>query len=193
MVGVGAWAGGLDAFMALLANLPARSGMAFLFIQHLDPKRASILPEILAPSSPMPVRHAQQGMVLEPNHVYVGPPNAIVTVADGRIQVTPRPEIPPVHARGLHAAFAGFDAGPARSEWFSREEAPMAPSECRAIEIDGITLVSRIDRRTSGVPARRHPDGLCGLCTGSGRDRSELFELELTRMSVPPLSREPAS
>ena len=94
VVGVGASAGGLDAFTRLLGNLPPKSGMAFLFILHLDPKRESILPEILAASSPMPVRHAQQGMLLEPNQVYVSPPNAIVTVTDGHLQVSPRPEIP---------------------------------------------------------------------------------------------------
>ena len=94
MVGVGASAGGLDAFSRLLGNLPPKPGMAFLFIQHLDPKRESILPELLGASSPMPVRHAQQGMRLEPNAVYVSPPNAIVTVTDGHLQLAPRPEIP---------------------------------------------------------------------------------------------------
>ncbi len=94
VVGVGASAGGLDAFTRLLGNLPPRPGMAFLFIQHLDPKRESILPELLAATSPMPVRHAQQGMLLEPNAVYVSPPGAIVTVADGHLQVSPRPDIP---------------------------------------------------------------------------------------------------
>ena len=68
--------------------------MAILFIQHLDPKRESILPELLAVSSPMPVLHARQGMLLEPNQVYVSPPNAIVTVTDGHLQVSPRPELP---------------------------------------------------------------------------------------------------
>ena len=68
--------------------------MAILFIQHLDPKRESILPELLAVSSPMPVLHARQGMLLEPNQVYVSPPNAIVTVTDGHLQVSPRPEVP---------------------------------------------------------------------------------------------------
>jgi len=94
VVGVGASAGGLDAFTRLLGNLPPRPGMAFLFIQHLDPKRESILPELLGASTPMPVRHAQQGMCLEPNEVYVSPPNAIVTVSEGHLQVSPRPEIP---------------------------------------------------------------------------------------------------
>ncbi|MGA7495286.1 MAG: chemotaxis protein CheB [Isosphaeraceae bacterium] len=94
VVGVGASAGGLDAFTRLLGNLPPKPGMAILFIQHLDPKRESILPELLAARSPMPVRHAQQGMHLEPNQVYVSPPNAIVTVTDGHLQVSPRPEIP---------------------------------------------------------------------------------------------------
>ena len=94
VVGVGESAGGLEAFSRLLGNLPSSCGMAILFIQHLDPKRESILPELLAVSSPMPVLHARQGMLLEPNQVYVSPPNAIVTVTDGHLQVSPRPEVP---------------------------------------------------------------------------------------------------
>ena len=55
VVGVGASAGGLDAFTKLLKNLPADTGMAFVLVQHLDPKHVSLLPELLARATAMPV------------------------------------------------------------------------------------------------------------------------------------------
>ena len=64
-------------------SLPAAPGMAFVLVQHLDPKHDSILPELLAASTPMPVlRRRGRACGLQPDHVYVIPPNAIVTVAD---------------------------------------------------------------------------------------------------------------
>jgi len=94
VVGVGASAGGLAAFTKLLRNLPARPGMALVLVQHLDPNRESMLPGLLASSTTMPVRAAEDGTVLEPDHVYVIPPNAIVTVAGSRLKLTPRSEVP---------------------------------------------------------------------------------------------------
>ena len=82
VVGVGASAGGLDAFTKLLSHLPPRPGMAFLFVQHLDPHRDSLLPELLGSVSPMPVRQVENGMQLLPDQVYVSPSNAVVTILD---------------------------------------------------------------------------------------------------------------
>src|SRR4051794_30449599 len=90
VVGIGASAGGLEAFTKLLGGLPPRPGMAFVLVQHLDPKRDSILPGLLSASTSMPVRAAEDGMALESDHVYVIPPNAVVTVADSRLRLTPR-------------------------------------------------------------------------------------------------------
>ncbi len=73
IVGVGASAGGLEAFSQLLEHLPSTTGMAFVLIQHLDPTHASQLPEILARKSPMPVREVQGDTAVEPDHVYIAP------------------------------------------------------------------------------------------------------------------------
>lgn len=62
MVGIGAAAGGLEAFKLLLARPPAKTGLAFVFVQHLDPKHHSNLTEILALVSASPVRRATDGM-----------------------------------------------------------------------------------------------------------------------------------
>src|SRR5262249_4315212 len=89
IVGVGASAGGLEAFEQLLAALPSDSGMAFVLVQHLAPKHESILSELLGKSTKMPVVEVSQGMKVEANHVYVIPPNADMSVADGTLHLSP--------------------------------------------------------------------------------------------------------
>jgi two-component system CheB/CheR fusion protein len=80
IVGVGASAGGLAAFIELLAAIPPDSGMAFVIVQHLDPSHTSILGEALARATAMEVTTAASGTVVEPNHVYVIPPNADIAL-----------------------------------------------------------------------------------------------------------------
>ena len=92
IVGIGASAGGLEAFSQLLGHLPDQPGMAFVLIQHLDPKHESHLSELLARSTRMPVLEATNGLPVEPDHVYVIPPNAEMEIARGHLRVTPRPE-----------------------------------------------------------------------------------------------------
>src|ERR1700689_2476312 len=65
VVGFGASAGGLEAFSEVLAHLPADTGMAFVLVQHLDPKHASVLAELLARSSAMPVEEVRDGKRVE--------------------------------------------------------------------------------------------------------------------------------
>ena len=81
IVGVGASAGGLEAFTQLLKQLPADTGMAFVLIQHLDPTHTSFLREALAKATQMTVSQAEDGTRVEPNHVYVIPPDADIVDA----------------------------------------------------------------------------------------------------------------
>jgi two-component system CheB/CheR fusion protein len=97
IVGVGASAGGLDAFKALLAALPADSGMALILVQHLDPHHDSQLTELLGRSTALPVCEATQGLAVEPDHVYVIPPNANLAITQGRLVLTPRGEVKGPH------------------------------------------------------------------------------------------------
>jgi two-component system CheB/CheR fusion protein len=92
VVGVGASAGGLEAFTQLLKHLPPDTGMAFVLIQHLDPSHASMLPEILPRSTPMPVVEAKNATRIEPNHVYVIPAAWRATMSDGTLQLVARPK-----------------------------------------------------------------------------------------------------
>src|SRR5436190_11178946 len=93
VVGIGASAGGLEALVELLGALPA-TGMAFIVVQHLDPKHESLLPEILAKKTTMAVSLAIAGQAVQPDHVYVIPPDALLTVHDGRIEVKRRTSAP---------------------------------------------------------------------------------------------------
>ena len=92
VVGIGASAGGLEAFTELLEHLPADTGMAFVFAQHLDPRHKSNLAQILSRSTPMPIREATDGMRLEPNQIYVMPPDRDMAVFHGALSLMPRPE-----------------------------------------------------------------------------------------------------
>src|SRR5947199_2537934 len=83
VVGIGASAGGLEAFEQLLKALPADTGMAFVLVQHLAPKHESMLSELLAKATSMPVVEATQGVRVHGNHVYVIPPNADMSIEDG--------------------------------------------------------------------------------------------------------------
>ena len=85
VVGLGASAGGLDAFRRLLAALPAGTGMAFILIQHLDPTHASMMVDLLAGHTRMKVQQAADGMPLEPEHVYLIPPGAYLSIQAGAL------------------------------------------------------------------------------------------------------------
>ena len=92
VVGVGASAGGLEAVSQFLRPMSGESGMAVVVIQHLDPTHESSLAELLSRVCPMPVCQAKEGLVLQPDHVYVIPPNAGMILKDGSLHLTPRDE-----------------------------------------------------------------------------------------------------
>jgi two-component system, chemotaxis family, CheB/CheR fusion protein len=87
IVGIGASAGGIEALEAFFRALPADSQMAFVVVMHLARSAASQLPEILARDAPIPVRPIHDGEQIQPQNVYVLPPNALVTVKDGRLRL----------------------------------------------------------------------------------------------------------
>jgi two-component system, chemotaxis family, CheB/CheR fusion protein len=92
IVGIGASAGGLEACTQLLRHLPSDSGMAFVLVQHLDPKHKSILSDLLAKATSMPVSEVKDGMHAKPNHVYVIPPNTGMVISRAILVLTPRAE-----------------------------------------------------------------------------------------------------
>jgi two-component system CheB/CheR fusion protein len=88
VVGIGASAGGLDAFKRFFDAMPPDSGMAFVLIQHLDPTHASITADLLARHTQMPVAEVEDRMAVEANHVYVIPPNKDLTIKEGVLHLT---------------------------------------------------------------------------------------------------------
>src|SRR5689334_19343002 len=88
VVGLGASAGGLDAFRRLLAALPQSTGMAFILIQHLDPTHASMMVDLLAGHTSMTVQQAADGMPLEREHVYLIPPGSYLSIRDGALRLS---------------------------------------------------------------------------------------------------------
>ena len=92
IVGIGASAGGLEAFTKLLEHLPPDTGMAFVLVQHLAPTKDSMLAELLSKATSMPVREVQDGMTVEPDHVYVIPPNTALAVFHCKLRLLPRGE-----------------------------------------------------------------------------------------------------
>lgn len=92
MVGIGASAGGLEAVSALIKHLPVDIGMAFVLVQHLAPKHESMLSELLARETAMPVHEIKDGMFIEMNQIYVIPPNTNLGILHGMLHLMPRSE-----------------------------------------------------------------------------------------------------
>jgi two-component system CheB/CheR fusion protein len=91
VVGVGASAGGLQAFTKLLRKVPGDTRMAIVLVQHLSPSHKSHLAELLGSSTSLPIRQAVDGMDIEAGHVYVIPPDARMAIADGKLHIGERP------------------------------------------------------------------------------------------------------
>ncbi len=92
VVAIGASAGGLQAFTALLRALPPTTGMAFVLIQHLEPSHESILTGLLAKETKMLAVEVSDGLPVEPDRIYVIPPNKSMTVRKGILRLSPRVE-----------------------------------------------------------------------------------------------------
>ena len=92
VVAIGASAGGLEAVTQLLQFLPANTGMAFIYVQHLSPDHKSMLTSILSKITAMKVQEIDDMEKIEPDNVYIIPYNKEIEVIDGHIQLLPRPQ-----------------------------------------------------------------------------------------------------
>jgi two-component system CheB/CheR fusion protein len=90
VVGIGASAGGLDAFKKLLKAIPEDSGMAYILVQHLDPAHESILTELLQKVTKIPVQEITDNVQVVPDHIYIIPSNKLLTANDGVLQLSAR-------------------------------------------------------------------------------------------------------
>lgn len=96
-MGIGASAGGLEAFTQLIKQLPADTGMSFVLVQHLDPTHESALTQILSRETLLPVEEITDGQKAEPDHIYVIPPNTSLRIMSGILHLEPRQKIHAPH------------------------------------------------------------------------------------------------
>ena len=101
IVGVGASAGGLEAFRRFLDAQTPTSGMAFVMIQHLDPTHPSLMADLLSSHTSMTVAQASDGMSPRPDHVYFIPPGTSLALSEGLLRIS-KPKEP-------HGARLPFD------------------------------------------------------------------------------------
>ena len=104
-MGIGASAGGLEAFSALLKHLPLDTGMGFVLVQHLDPVHDSALTQLLGRETSLPVCEVTNNLRVEPNHVYVIPPNTPAVLINADLQI--------LQFRGPTAAYLELPTGKA--------------------------------------------------------------------------------
>ncbi|MEO6220559.1 MAG: chemotaxis protein CheB, partial [Ginsengibacter sp.] len=90
VVGIGASAGGLEAFKKLIKAIPDNSGMAYIFVQHLHPGHISALPEILQRETSIPVHEITDNIKVKPDNLYIIPSNKTLIATDGILQLSPR-------------------------------------------------------------------------------------------------------
>lgn len=107
IVGIGASAGGLEAFTTFFANMPADSGMAFVLVQHLDPHHKSMLVDLLGRHTEMKVIEATDSLRVAANRIFIIPPNATLTITDGALRVS-KPAPPREHRRPIDTFFASL-------------------------------------------------------------------------------------
>jgi len=97
IVGIGASAGGLEAFTQLLRELPSDVNMALVLVQHLDPTYKSMLTELLSRTTSLTVLEVTDGVRVKPRHVYVIPPNTAMTISERVLHLTARVEVEGKH------------------------------------------------------------------------------------------------
>ena len=88
VIGIGASAGGLEAFEHFFKHMPPNSGAAFVLISHMDPSHASMMTELIQRLTQMPVKEAVEQMPVEPDHIYVIPPNKDLAIFKGLLQLS---------------------------------------------------------------------------------------------------------
>ena len=85
VVGIGASAGGLEAFISFFAKMPPDAGMAYVLVPHLDPGHKSLMVEIIGRHTAMPVVQVEDRMKIEPNHIYIIPPDRNLVVENDEL------------------------------------------------------------------------------------------------------------
>ena len=177
VVGIGASAGGLNAYKAFFEALAADTGMAFVVISHLLPAAHSQLKEILSRHTKMPVTLAESGMKVQANQVYVIPPNADLSIENGVLNVvSPRVRrnsqvnlfftslASAMGTRAVGIVFSGYDADGAEG--------------CRRIKaVGGTTFAQDSSAEVSGMPLSAQATGCVDFVLSPEKIPAELDKL----------------
>ncbi|NQU31426.1 MAG: chemotaxis protein CheB, partial [Anaerolineae bacterium] len=147
IIGIGASAGGLEALESFLANVPEKSGMAFVIVQHLDPTRKGVMVELLQRGTPMKVMQVEDQMRIKPDSVYVIPPNKDMSILRGVLHL-----LDPLAPRGLRLPI----------DFFFRSLADDQQEESIGVILSGMgsdgTLGLRAIKEKAGVVFVQEPD-----------------------------------
>lgn len=168
VVGIGASAGGLEAVRRLLAELPAKTGFAFVLIQHLDPTHESMMVELLARDTAMKVVQARDGMALERNCLHVIPPQADLALDGGILRIS----LPP----GRHGAGIDFFLGSLAQEYGERAVAIILSGSDGSVGVKavseggGLVIAQDPDEATyAGMPRSAIATGAVNLVLPAAR------------------------
>ena len=162
IVGIGASAGGLEALEHFLSRVPKNSGMAFVIVQHLDPTRKGIMPELLQRVTGMKVIQVKDRTMVQPDRVYVIPPNKDMSILHGVLHL-----LEPASPRGLRLPI----------DFFLRSLAQDQQEHCIGVILSGMgsdgTLGLRAIKEKAGVvlvqdPATAKFDGMPRSAIDSG-------------------------
>jgi two-component system CheB/CheR fusion protein len=191
IVGVGASAGGLEAFSAMLRALPSDPGIAIVLVQHLAPQHESALPALLTSHTTMPVVQVTEGMRVQPNRVHVIPPNAQLGIMDGHFHLKPRAD-----DRSQYTPIDSFLTSLAESAQSraiavilsgTASDGAMGVREIKAG--GGVTFAQKPETaKYDGMPRAAIATGMVDLVLGPGEIAAKLIEL-----AQHPYVREPSA
>jgi two-component system, chemotaxis family, CheB/CheR fusion protein len=193
IVGIGASAGGLEALTQLFSKIPKDTGMAFLVVQHLDPHHESRLPELLSRLTSVRVTEAAHGERVEPNHLYVIPPNRKMALAKGVLHLSPRGEerAPHLAIDYLFRSLAEDQQGRAVAVVLSGTGSDGSQGLCEIKAVSGITFAQ--DEKTAvhaGMPRSAIDSGCVDFVLPPGDMALRLAEIGrhpyLRSVSPPP-------
>jgi len=188
VVGIGASAGGLEAFTEFLHHLPPDTGMAFVLVQHLDPTHESILTELLSKTTNLPVREVVNNMRLEPDHVFVIPPGKIMTVAGGVLKLARgRVERGSRHGIDFFLESLAKDRGPAAIGVILSGSASDGTLGLEAIKNEGgITLAQDASAKYDSMPRSAAASGCVDLVLAPRMMAAELARIARHPRLIPP-------
>ncbi|MEO7192613.1 MAG: chemotaxis protein CheB [Vicinamibacterales bacterium] len=195
VVGVGASAGGLEAFSELLGALPNDCRFALVLVQHLSAEHESALVELLSARSGLPVLQATENQTIEPGHVYVIPPNTQITVEAGQLHLQERPadrsQVAPIDH--FFASLARWAGSRAIGVVLSGNASDGAGGVRDIKEAGGITIAQRPSTAPhDSMPTAAIATGMVDLVLSPAEIAAHLAELqkhpylELRRMSEVP-------